>query len=234
MGTSMPSPPAPGIGLPGARKGGPEQRPPAHGGGVKRRPGWLWGGIGAVLASAVGFTLIATELGGRTDVLVLARDLPAGHVLTAGDLRSVEVAAEAGVVRVADRAQVVGRQARVPLVAGSLLAMGQIGKRADFPPSGWSQLSLAVETGGAPPELARGERVAVLPGPSTDGASVDKEAEDKAPAAVVGTVTGVKAPESASGVRVVTVLVETGAVRRAAEFEHPRIVVLPAEGREAP
>ncbi|WP_308297027.1 MULTISPECIES: SAF domain-containing protein [unclassified Streptomyces] len=187
-----------------------------------------------MLVSAVGFTLIATELGGRTDVLVLARDVPAGHVLTAGDLRSVEVAAEAGVVPVADRARVLGRQARVPLVAGSLLAVGHIGERADFPPPGWSQVSLAVETGGAPPELARGERVAVLPGLSSDGGSAEKDAEGKAPAAVVGTVTGVKAPESASGVRVVTVLVETGAVRRAAAFEHPRIVVLPAEGREAP
>ena len=39
-------------------------------------------------------------------MLVLARDVPAGHVLTAGDLRSVEVAAEAGVVPVADRAVV--------------------------------------------------------------------------------------------------------------------------------
>ncbi|MBT2676241.1 SAF domain-containing protein [Streptomyces sp. ISL-14] len=230
----MSSPPAKGVGLPGARKAGPEQRPSAVASGARRRPGWVWGGVGAVLVSAIGFTLIATELGGRTDVLVLARDVPAGRVLTAGDLRSVEVAAEAGVVPVADRARVLGRQARVPLVAGSLLAMGQVGERADFPPSGWSQVSLAVETGGAPPELSRGERVAVLPGPSSDGGSAGKDAEEKAPAAVVGTVTGVEAPESASGVRVVTVLVETGAVRRAAAFEHPRIVVLPAEGREAP
>nr|WP_237556134.1 SAF domain-containing protein [Streptomyces sp. SID5914] len=194
----------------------------------------MWGGIGTVLVSAVGFTLIATELGGRTDVLVLAKDVPAGHVLTAGDLRSVEVAADAGVVPVADRGRVLGRQLRVPVVAGSLLAPGQVGERADFPPTGWSQVSLAVETGAAPPDLARGERVAVLPGPATDGGSAEKGADGDAPAAVVGTVTGVKAPESAGGVRVVTALVETGAVRRAAGFEHPRIVVLPAEGREAP
>lgn len=230
----MSSSPAQGVGLPGARKAGPEQRPSAAASGARRRPGWLWGGIGTVLVSAVGFTLIATELGGRTDVLVLARDVPAGHVLAAGDLRSVEVAAEAGVVPVADRGRVLGRQARVPLVAGSLLALGQVGERADFPPAGRSQVSLPVETGAAPPELARGERVGVLPGPAADGGSSIKGAEGEAPDAVVGTVTGVKAPESAGGVRVVTVLVETGAVRRVTEFEHPRIVVLPAEGREAP
>ncbi|MFF2811834.1 hypothetical protein ACFVT2_32605 [Streptomyces sp. NPDC058000] len=51
---------------------------------------------------------------------------------------------------------------------------------------------------------------------------------------VTGTVTGVRAPESAAGPRVVTVLVETGAARWAAQLENPRVVVLPAEGREAP
>lgn len=222
-----------GVGLPGARRAGPEQRPSDLAGGARRRPAWLWGGVSAVLVSAVGFTLIAVELGGRTDVLVLARDVPAGHVLTARDLRSVEVAADAGVVPTAGRGRVLGRQATVPLVAGSLLSPGQVGERAGYPPAGWSQVSLAVETGGAPPELARGDRVAVLPGAA--GVAVAEGAEDeKVSAAVVGTVAGVKDPESAGGVRVVTVLVETGAVRRASEFEHPRIAVLPAEGREIP
>ncbi|MEV0112544.1 SAF domain-containing protein [Streptomyces sp. NPDC050844] len=189
-----------------------------------------------MLVSAVGFTLIASALGERSDVLVVARDVPAGHVLEARDLRSVQVAAEGGVVPVADRGRVVGRQTRVPLVRGSLLSRGQFGERAVFPPKGQSEVALAVESGGASPELARGQRVAVLPGPSGLGAAKEGEGEgeEKAPGAVVGTVTGVKASESAGGPRVVTVLTETGAIRRAAGLEHPRVVVLPAQGREAP
>ncbi|MFZ3555842.1 SAF domain-containing protein [Streptomyces sp. BH055] len=188
-----------------------------------------------MLVSAVGFTLIAVELGHRTEVLVLSRDVPAGHVLAKADLRSVEVAAEESVVPVADRARIVGQRARVPLVAGSLLSPGQVGERVDFPPVGFSQVSLAVEAGGAPPDLARGERVGVLPGPAGVGEDVPKDGKgEEGPAAVIGTVTGVKVPESAGAARVVTVLVETGAARRAAQLDHPRVVVLPAQGREAP
>ncbi|MFF3517386.1 SAF domain-containing protein [Streptomyces sp. NPDC002573] len=202
-------------------------------GGRRRRLGWVWAGLGAVVVSAVGFTLVAQAVGERDRVLVLVRDVPAGQVLKPGDLRAVEVAADTGVVPVADRDSVLGRQARVPLVAGSLLAPGQVGASAAFPPQGLSQVALAVESGGAPPDLARGERVAVLPGPA-GGAAVGNEAEEKPASAVVGTVAGVRAPEAAGGPRVVTVLVETAAARRAAQLEHPRVVVLSAEGRDAP
>ncbi|MGP3949622.1 SAF domain-containing protein [Streptomyces sp. 7N604] len=202
-------------------------------GGRRRRLGWVWAGVGAVVVSAVGFTLVAQAVGERDQVLVLARDVPVGGVLKPGDVRAVEVAADTGVVPLADRGTVLGRRARVPLVAGSLLAPGQVGSRAGFPPKGSSQVALAVEPGGAPPDLARGERVALLPGPAGAGA-VTHGSEEKAVSAVVGTVTGVRAPESAGGPRVVTALVETAAARRAAQLEHPRVVVLPAEGREAP
>ncbi|MEU6512106.1 SAF domain-containing protein [Streptomyces sp. NPDC046942] len=219
-----------GLRVPGARRSSPEQ-PPAVTGARRRRLGWVWAGTGAVVVSAVGFTLVAQAVGERQQVLVLARDVPAGRVLKPGDLRAVEVAADTGVVRLADRGTVLGRPVKVPLVAGSLLAPGQVGASAVFPPKGFSEVAFAVEPGGAPPDLARGERVAVVPGPAGAGAAGD---EETAPSAVAGTVTGVGEPESAGGPRVVTVLVETGAARRAAELEHPHVVVLPAEGREAP
>ncbi|MEU7488072.1 SAF domain-containing protein [Streptomyces sp. NPDC042319] len=186
-----------------------------------------------MLASAVGFALIVSAVGDRTHVLVVAKDVPAGRVLKVGDLRSIEVAAESGVVPVADRAHVLGRRAKVPLAAGSLLASTQLSTRAGFPPSGWSQVALAVDPGGAPPDLAQGERVAVMPGPS-DASTGKNSTEEAPPSAVVGTVTGSKAPDSSGGPRVVTVLMETGAVGRATQMEHPRVVVLPAVGREAP
>lgn len=207
----------------------------------RRRPGWVWGGVAAVVVSAVGFTVIVSAVGGRSDVLVLARGVPAGHVLKPGDLRSVKVAAETGVVPIEDRSGAVGKRARVPLVAGSLLAPRQVGGKADFPPKGASQVTVPVEEGGAAPDLARGERVALLPGPSAQGEMTDDhagggkdEGESPAGAAVVGTVSGVKKAKSASASGSVTVLVETAAVRRAASLDHPRVVVLPSEGREAP
>lgn len=221
------------FGVPGARRPGPEQTPEVTGG-RRRRLGWVWAGAGVVVASAVGFALVAQAVGERTQVLMVARDLPAGTVLKPGDLRITEVAADEGVVPVAGRASVLGRQVRTPLVVGSLLAPEQVATRSGFPPAGFSQMSVPVEPGGAPPDLAQGERVALLPGPAVEvGAEVGEPGEESV-SPVVGTVTGVKAAESAGGPRVVTVLVETGAVRRAAQLEHPRVIVLPAEGQEAP
>ncbi|MFF4602596.1 SAF domain-containing protein [Streptomyces sp. NPDC001339] len=205
-------------------------------GGRRRRLGWVWAGLGAVVVSAVGFTLVAQIVGERTEVLVLARDVPTGQALKPGDLRVVQVAAEAGVVPATDRGTVLGRRTRVPLVAGALLAPGQVGTSAAFPPKGFSQVAFAVEQGGAPPDLSRGERVAVLPGSADTGANAMEDAaeEESADSSVAGTVAGVRAPESAGGPRVVTVLVETAAARRAAQLEHPHVVVLPAEGGESP
>jgi hypothetical protein len=188
-----------------------------------------------VVVSAVGFTLVAQEVGRRSEVLALVHDVPPGAVLKADDLRVVKVAADSGVVPVSRRAKVLGLLVRTPLVAGSLLAPGQVGAQADFPPTGSSQVALAVEAGGAPPDLSRGERVALLPGPAPESAGMEVDGTGKAPdPMVVGTVTAVEAPESAGGPRVVTVLVPTGAARRAAGLVSPRVVVLPAQGREAP
>jgi hypothetical protein len=215
------------------RRSGPEQ-PPAVRPERRRRLGWVWAGTGAVLVSAVGFTLAAQMVGGREQVLVLARDVPVGQALKPGDLRVASVRADAGVVPVVERHRLLGHVARVPLVAGSLLSPGQVGVSASYPPKGFSQLAVAVELGSAPSDLARGQRVALLPGPDDAVGAETDTARSEAVPALAGTVTGVREPESAGGPRVVTMLVETAAVRRAAVLEHPRIVVLPAEGREAP
>ncbi|WP_432046009.1 SAF domain-containing protein [Streptomyces asiaticus] len=221
-----------GSGLPGARRSDPQQRPVAATGGVRRRPGWVWAGVGTVVVSAVGFVMVASAVGEREKVLVLARDVPVGHVLTADDLRQTEVASGTGVVLAADRARVLGQRAKVPLVGGSLLAPGQFGGARAFPPRGQSEVAFAIEVGNASPEVVRGDRVAVLEGPGGAAGRSGEEKEDVAP--VVGTVTAAKTTGTPGGPRVVTVLVETGAVRRAAGLEHPRVVVLPAVGREAP
>ncbi|MFJ9174939.1 SAF domain-containing protein [Streptomyces sp. NPDC102360] len=183
--------------------------------------------------SAVGFALVASEVGGRTEVLMVGRDVPAGHAIRPADLRVVEVAAETGVVPVADRGMVLGRRAQIPLVKGALLASGQVGARSEFPPKGLSQVAVAVEAGGAPPGVTRGDRVALVAGPDAAGAA-DGGDDAKGPDSVVGTVAGVRAAESAGGPRVVSVLVETAAALRAAQLEHPRVLVLSVQGREAP
>jgi len=66
--------------------------------------------------------LVALRQDSRVPVLQLAHDVASGVALTDGDLVTTQVAAEGtALVPAADKDQVVGRFARVPLVAGQLL-----------------------------------------------------------------------------------------------------------------
>ncbi|MEV0093708.1 SAF domain-containing protein [Streptomyces sp. NPDC050738] len=188
-----------------------------------------------VALPAAGFAWITAYAGDRTPVLMVARDVPAGRVLGVGDLRVVQVAADRGVVPAGRQAQVLGKRATGPLVAGSLLAPGEFGTQKEYPPKGFSVLSFAVEAGSAPPRLEPGERIAVLEGAEHGSAAGGGQAADeKSAPVVVGTVAGVKEPVATGGPRVLTMLAETSTVRRATQMQQPRVVVLPSEGREAP
>jgi hypothetical protein len=192
----------------------------------------VWVGLAVVIACAVAFAVVVGRAGRKTGVLEVARPVGAGQVLRRGDVREAEVGVDAvgGLVPAGEAGSVVGRVAVVPLVAGSLLAPGEVGASSGFPPAGSSLVSFAVEAGGVPEGLTAGERVAVFPGADDDGAS----GSDDEPDPVVGVVTGVGAGDGEDGGRVVTVLVETGAVRRAAGVVKPRVVVLSPVDREVP
>ncbi|WP_258015992.1 SAF domain-containing protein [Streptomyces sp. AJS327] len=177
----------------------------------------------------------------RAEVLVVARDVPAGKVIGREDLRTVRAAVERGVIPLDRRTEVVGHRARLPLPAGALVAPGMVGGRAAYPPVGMSQVTIGMEAGAGPSNLARGDRVALLPGPDQgapsgppDSGEGEVEAPGPDPDPVAGTVTGVREPASTGDAREVRVLVETPAVRRAVSLDRPRVVVLPAVGREMP
>lgn len=186
------------------------------------------------MVSAVGFTWVASVVGERSEVLVVARDVPAGKVLSARDLRSVKVAADSGVVPVEKRGEALGERARYPMAEGTLLSPGMVGRSAAFPPEGRSEVSFGVEKAASPSDLKAGDRVAVLPGPDGQAAAGEKPEEEAPQESVVGTVTGVGGLRSGGGEREVRVLVDTAAVREATRMEHPRVVVLPSTTREAP
>jgi hypothetical protein len=166
----------------------------------------------------VGFAALLGQAGRKAPVLAVARSLPAGHVLVAGDLRKVELGVDdaAGhVVPAADAGSVVGQVAAVPLAAGSLLAPGQVGESSQYPPAVRAQVSFAVEAGAVPAGLVAGQRAAVLAG-SPDAAGAPKDGAEVKDDPLVGVVTDVTAGEGESAPVVVTLLVDTAAARRAA------------------
>ena len=100
----------------------------------RRRRGVLAGGL---MLTALGGALVAWLVGAagdRTDVLVMARDVPYGQVLVAGDVTLTAVAVDTLVDTVAaDQLDaVVGQVAAADLFAGSLLTPGQVA--SDTPP----------------------------------------------------------------------------------------------------
>jgi SAF domain len=106
------------------------------------------------------------EAGGREPVLALARPVAAGQVITAADLRVVEVSTAGAVSLVPARrqAQVTGRTAAAGLPAGSLLAAGDVG--APSPGRGQAWLGVALMPGCYPPGLSPGQNVGVLAAPA--------------------------------------------------------------------
>lgn len=132
---------------------------------VQRRRQLPWVAAGVVLI--VGFALLFATLSLRgsaaRSVLILARAVPAGHVLSAGDLSTVSVPAAAGLPTVPASAEVgvLGRPVGVPLLAGALLMSADLGS-AGVVSAGQAVVALAVKAGQYPPALGPGDHVQII------------------------------------------------------------------------
>ncbi|MEV8320450.1 SAF domain-containing protein [Streptomyces sp. NPDC059900] len=190
-------------------------------------------GVAGAVACAGGAAWLVGNAGERQPVLSVVRPVAAGEVIEGRDVGVVRLGVDDAnqVVAAERRGAIVGRRAVVPLTARQLLAPGQVGDRAGFPPQGLALAVVGVEAGMLPAGLAGGQRVAVVPGLEPGGrAAADEDA--KLPDPVLGVVNAVGRPESASGKGAVTVLVEGAAVRRVAQMPEPRIAVLSESVKE--
>jgi SAF domain len=137
----------------------------------RRELPYLMRGMGLVVVGALAVVLMVMHLGGRVTVLVVARDVPAGQLLSAADVRSTSLFDGSGLAMVpADQIEsVLGRPAVVPLHAGRLLAPDDVGPLA-WPPAGQTVVAIAVKPGAYPPDLAPGMRVliAIAPAPAAN------------------------------------------------------------------
>jgi len=140
---------------------------------------------------AVGVLLIAfaalvtgsafTALDHRTPVVVTARDVGAGHTLTAADLRVARLTLDTGVTTIAGGrlSTLVGQRTRAALPAGSVLAAGQLdtgdGLGADD-----AVLGLALDAGAAPAGLTAGDLVTIIDTRGDSGSVLVAEAAVRA------------------------------------------------------
>ena len=141
-------------------------------------------GIVLVVAGAIAFALVSLRTAGGEEVLAVTRSLPAGRVLTPGDLSTVRLsgASTLSPVPVTDEQSVVGRPVAVPIVSGTLLSTGELGATSPLS-SGSEEVALALRAGQYPPDLFPGARVDVVPVSSADGAASSPTALPTSPVA---------------------------------------------------
>lgn len=192
----------------------------------RRLPFVALGGL-LVVVCVLAYAYGAVRLGDRIQVLATARPVPAGQSITAGDLRQVSAARDSGVrlIPAAQAAQVVGRSAVVPLVAGTLLTPELLGD-ASFPPAGKVTASVALKSGQYPQGLATGARVAVYvsanPQNGQPAAATSTPAGGSSPARLPAVVLGVDLAGDGQGATVVTLLLDAA--------DAPRLAAAPAGG----
>jgi Flp pilus assembly protein CpaB len=121
-------------------------------------------GLALLLAGVVGTVGAVQRAGQRTPVLVMARDVPAGQVISAQDLRVTELGLAPGVAAlgVEDRGRVAGQVASVPLAAGQVLGPTAV---AEAPPLAAGQVLMSVAMApehAAAGTLRAGDQVAVV------------------------------------------------------------------------
>ncbi len=139
------------------------------------RDGRLLAGVLLLLVSVVVGARVLSTGGATAPVVALARDLPAGHVLAAGDLRVVRVRLDGRTagqyVGGAQLDQIAGRPLGRGAGAGELLAVGAIGQVAAATPQRLVPVTVAA---GRLPGLSAGDHVDVyatgLLKPSAGGA----------------------------------------------------------------
>lgn len=198
-------------------------------------------GVVLVVGFALAFATVTVRSGGARQVLVVTRPVPAGHLLAAGDLRSVGVSGTgaAGWLPAAVEGSVVGRPVAVPLVAGAPLTAAELGAGNSLL-TGQDTVAAALKAGQYPPTLAPGDRVAVIatgpPGGSSPtgsgGTTGTASGGGSLPGPLGATVTGVDpAPSGSDGVTVVSLQVgdaDAATLARLAAAGQVALVLRPA------
>jgi hypothetical protein len=183
-----------------------------------RRRNRIAAGI-ALVAAAIGLNVVLyTSLDGRAPVVQVTRDVPAGELITADMLRTVEADLDGSVDVVAggDLDQVIGRYAKVRLVSGALVTARSL-QSDPLLDEGTSVLAISVPDGALPVGLRERSPVQlVLPG---DDAEVVRTIE--------GRVVGLPStPESAIGTQSLSVEVAALEAPTIAAADDVRVVLI--------
>ncbi|MEU6351101.1 SAF domain-containing protein [Streptomyces sp. NPDC047072] len=181
-------------------------------------------GLLLVLGCAAGGVVVATAVGHQEPVLVLARSVSVGQVLSGEDLREESVSTDGGLafIPVRSRAEAEGQPVAYSLPAGTPLTEDLLGA-AHIPPAGLAVAAVGLKAGQFPPGVQPGNRVIVVVAPaSADEASAPPSAWD-------ASVTDVR-NNSTDQITVVSLQMAQGDARRLASAPTGQISVVMVHG----
>lgn len=157
----------------GRRRSGSGSMPPGDGSAWElrlagstrvRRPVMAAGSIAMVFISIAVFVGLYARANHQAPIVVLARSVPRGQVISPGDLgeATASITGSAAPIPYAEASQVVGRHAAVSLVRGSVLAARDLTTSQQIPP-GDAVVGVAVKDGQLPSGgLEAGDEVMVI------------------------------------------------------------------------
>lgn len=176
----------------------------------RRRPGVIALSVALIAAGGAGVAVLLLQVGHRTEVVTVVRDVQVGQVLTDDDLGKASISLDPAVKAVhADRLNsVVGKRAAVELKPGSLLAPSQV-TRDSLVKAGEQLVPIGLKPEQVPATaLVPGQKVELVHVPA-QGATDTGKTSDTPPQTIAGRV--VKASSAAPGTGVVVVDVATSA-----------------------
>jgi Flp pilus assembly protein CpaB len=183
---------------------------------------------GGALAGVVAFKAGS----GRQSVLAATQNLSAGHILTAGDLRVVDVSTDGGLnlVLASAEASIVGRPLAVPIASGAPVVSSEVGSPAATAP-GQAVVGVLCKAGQFPPSLAPGDTVEIIDngagasaGAANSGSTAGSGASGPPVAVLTATVLGVDAPTDTATVGTIVSL-------RVSTADAPSVARVAAAGR---
>ncbi|NUK21684.1 flagella basal body P-ring formation protein FlgA [Streptomyces lunaelactis] len=176
----------------------------------RRRPGVIALSLALIAAGGAGVAVLLLQVGNRTEVVTVVRDVQVGQVLRQDDLGKASIALDPAVkaVRAEDLDAVVGKRAAVELKPGSLLAPTQVTKDS-LVKAGEQLVPIGLEPKQIPATaLVPGQKVQLVHVPA-QGATDTGKTSDTPPQTIDGRV--VKASSAAPGTGIVVVDVATTA-----------------------
>lgn len=181
-----------------------------------RNKGRVAAGIFTIALAGLLAILVYGNIGQRQSVLVIARTVDPGQVVTDADVTTVRVAADPGVRTVAAtrRSTIVGQRATVRLLPGSLLTPEAVTK-GNVVAAGFSVVGAVVKPGQYPLGLRSGDQVQVV---EVGGAAGDRPVE--------ATIVAVASNASSNGTAISLAVPREFSTRMAAAGSEGRILLM--------